>query len=73
MTVNVTGETCIGPLRETVYIFLVIKQEEKKNIEKVRQTRADNSPWGPDRASSMCLPKSRSKILSVYITCPPLN
>lgn len=70
MTIDVTGGACINPMGETVYTFLVIKEEEKKNIEITRYTRADNSPCGPDCASSMCLPKSGRKILIVFITFP---
>jgi len=70
MTIDVTGGACISPMGKTVSTFLVIKQEEKKNIEIARPTRADNSPCGPGYASLMCLPKSRRKILTVYITFP---
>jgi len=71
MTIDVTGGACINPMGETVYTFLVIKKKgEKKNIEIARPTRADNSPCGQGCDSPMCLPKSRKKILTVYVTFP---
>jgi hypothetical protein len=73
MTIDVTGGACINPIAETVYTFLVIKEEEKKNIEITRYTRADYSPCGPDCASSMCLPKSWRKILTVCYHISPQN
>jgi hypothetical protein len=57
MTIDMTGGACINPIVETVYTFLVIKQEEKKNIEISRLTGAEISPCGQGCASSMCLPK----------------
>jgi hypothetical protein len=73
MTKVVACGACINPIGETVYTFLVIKEEEKKNIEITRYTRADDSPFGLDCASSMCLPKSRRKIITVCYHSSPLN
>jgi len=67
---DVTGGACIDSMGETVYIFLVMKQEEKKNIKIARPTRADNSLCGPVCATPVRLPKSRRKILTVYVTFP---
>jgi len=63
MTIDVTGGPCINPMGETVYTFLVIKQEEKKNIDIARYTRDDNPPVDQIPLPSCVFPSHGGKFL----------